>query len=123
MEARHRFAGVLDHLCHQLSPASAAAAATGGIPPEPNIDEIVPLAPRTHTRADDPPGSTELGLSPEEIDHFKTHGFIVKRGLVEPALAAGFVDTCWENAPPASRAIRPTHLAGAKNAFFCALLY
>jgi hypothetical protein len=118
MEARRRFAGVLDHLCHQPSPASAAAAAT--IPPEPNIDEIVPLAPRTHTRADDPPGSTELGLSPEEIDHFKTHGFIVKRGLVEPALAAGFVDTCWENAPGA---IRPTHLAGAKNAFFCALLY
>ena len=33
------------------------------------------------------------------ISHTGCMGQVVKRGLVDPALCASLVDTCWENAP------------------------
>ena len=67
---------------------------------EVDIDTIVPLAPRTWTAADDPPGADQLGLSPEEIAQFKARGFVVKRGLVPRAALDQFVEECWCDAPP-----------------------
>lgn len=72
MAAERRLAGIQQHLCVVMTRSRAHSAAEA----EPDIDAIVPLAPRPHTAADDLPGSAELGLSREEIEHFKTAGFV-----------------------------------------------
>lgn len=56
-------------------------------------------APRSLTRADDPPGSDVLGLSPSEIEQFRAEGYVVKRGLISPAQLKPFVDLWWQQPP------------------------
>jgi hypothetical protein len=44
------------------------------------------------------PGCRDVQLSPEEIEHFKTNGFIVKKGLIDPADLERVVDSVWSAA-------------------------
>jgi len=44
------------------------------------------------------PGCREVTLSPEEIEHFKTNGFIVKKGLIDPSELERVADSVWEAA-------------------------
>lgn len=46
------------------------------------------------------PGCREVTVSPEEIAHFKTHGFLVKRGLIAAAALGAVRDYVWDCAPP-----------------------
>ena len=41
------------------------------------------------------PGCRDVELSPEEVEHFKTNGFIVKKGLIEPAKLERVADCAW----------------------------
>ena len=41
------------------------------------------------------PGCREVTLSAEEIDHFKTNGFIVKKGLIDPSELERVADSVW----------------------------
>ena len=48
------------------------------------------------------PGDDRVGLSPQEIEHFKTHGYLVKRGLVDDGDGLrGLLDYVWDHIPPA----------------------
>ena len=42
----------------------------------------------SHTRADDPPGADQPGLSAEEIEFFKEHGYLVSSPSPQPPAAA-----------------------------------
>jgi hypothetical protein len=44
------------------------------------------------------PGCREVQLSPEEIEHFKTNGFIVKKGLIDPSDLERAADCVWSAA-------------------------
>ena len=54
------------------------------------------LPPRVYDQ--ELPGCREVPLSPEEIEHFKEHGFIVKRGLIDPADLERVADCVWSAA-------------------------
>lgn len=56
-------------------------------------------APRSITRADDPPGSDVVGLSPSEIDQFRRDGYVIKRGLIPKTDLEPFVDLWWKQPP------------------------
>ena len=48
------------------------------------------------------PGDDRVGLSPQAIEHFKTHGYLVKRGLVDDGDGLrGLLDYVWDHIPPA----------------------
>ena len=51
----------------------------------------------------DPPGSDQLGLSPAEVEQFRTQGFVVKRGLIPGSAFKPFIDLWWRQ-PPVTRA-------------------
>ena len=51
----------------------------------------------------DPPGADRLGLSPAEIEQFRTQGFVVKRGLIPRNAFQPFIDLWWRQ-PPVTRA-------------------
>ena len=51
----------------------------------------------------DPPGADQLGLSPAEIEQFRTQGFVVKRGLIPSGTFKPFIDLWWRQ-PPVTRA-------------------
>ncbi len=44
------------------------------------------------------PGCREVQLSPEEVEHFKTNGFIVKKGLIDPLDLKRVADCVWSAA-------------------------
>ena len=44
------------------------------------------------------PGCREVQLSPEEVEHFKTSGFIVKKGLIDPFELERVADCVWSAA-------------------------
>ncbi|MFT5365642.1 MAG: hypothetical protein ACI8V2_000582 [Candidatus Latescibacterota bacterium] len=44
------------------------------------------------------PGCREVQLSPEEVEHFKTNGFIVKKGLIDPSDLERVADCVWSAA-------------------------
>ena len=76
-------------------PKDPEAALTTGSPPV--------LGPLPITPDLDPPGAGKLGLSPEEIEQFRTRGFVVKRGLIPRSEFAPFIDLWWRQ-PPVTRA-------------------
>lgn len=95
-----RLDGLIQHLrSGSPAPLGAVLHAASAADIETDVDDIVPLTPRAHTLDDDLPGSAVLGLSPEEIEHFKSAGYVVKRGLIDPELCSTLVDSCWQNAP------------------------
>lgn len=51
----------------------------------------------------DPPGADQLGLSPAEIEQFRTQGFVIKRGLIPRSTFEPFIDLWWRQ-PPVRRA-------------------
>ena len=51
----------------------------------------------------DPPGADRLGLSAEEIEQFRTQGYVIKRGLIPSADLAPFRELWWKQ-PPVVRA-------------------
>ncbi|MBK35166.1 MAG: hypothetical protein CME26_06500 [Gemmatimonadetes bacterium] len=55
-----------------------------------------PLLPRVYDL--ELPGCREAQLSPEEVDHFKTNGFIVKKGLIDPFELERVADSVWSAA-------------------------
>ena len=57
------------------------------------------LAPKPIRAVDDPPGSTELGLTPDEISQFRTDGYVIKRGLIPATELSPFVDLLWQQPP------------------------
>ncbi len=65
------------------------------------------LAPRSITRDLDPPGAEALGLSPEEIVQFREQGYVIKRGLIDPALFQPFLDLWWQQPPVRAAALDP----------------
>ncbi len=44
------------------------------------------------------PGCREVQLSQEEVEHFLTSGFIVKKGLIDPSELERVVDCVWSAA-------------------------
>ena len=76
-------------------PKDPEAALTTGSPPV--------LGPLPITPDLDPPGADKLGLSPAEIEQFRTRGFVVKRGLIPRSEFAPFIDLWWRQ-PPVTQA-------------------
>lgn len=66
------------------------------------------------TRASDPPGTDQVGLTAAECDFFRQHGFLVKRGLLPQSSLAECVDRAWsvlsEQQPSVVRSDRATHV-------------
>ena len=57
------------------------------------------LDPVPTTRDRDPPGADKLGLSPEEVRHFKEFGYIIKRGLIPEKDLKAAQEFWWEQPP------------------------
>lgn len=49
---------------------------------------------------EDLPGCKDQDLSPEEAASFREHGFLMKRGLIDPAKLTRIQDYAWSKAPP-----------------------
>jgi hypothetical protein len=64
------------------------------------------LAPRPLTSEDLPQGANGLTVTPEEIDFFKTNGFLVKRQLLKPAALAPFINAFWQTVEHATGCVR-----------------
>mgnify|MGYP002635163377 CR=1 FL=1 len=60
-------------------PESAFGTKTKGVHP-----------PRPSTRELDPPGASQIRLTPEEIAQFREQGYIIKRGLIPPEVFEPF---------------------------------
>ena len=55
----------------------------------------------------DPPGADALGLTAEEIEQFRTQGFVVKRGLIPKRGFAPFIDLWWRQPPAIEAGLTP----------------
>ncbi len=69
---------------HKSPPTTPPAAAAGPLPARVYDLEL--------------PGCREVQLSPEEVEHFKTSGFIVKKGLIDPIELEAVADCVWSAA-------------------------
>lgn len=112
-QAQRRLQRTLNHLRILSVQSTEEPFATTGVPTPPARDPdaaglvgkaYVPepgRGPHPMTRDLDPPGADRLGLTPEEITHFKEKGYIVKRGLIpmEDLEKAGIYDLWWQQPP------------------------
>jgi hypothetical protein len=58
-----------------------------------------PAVPVPTLFEDDLPGADQLGLTIEEIEHFRKTGYLIKRGLIPSATFAPFLDLWWQQPP------------------------
>ena len=72
-------------------PRDPEQALTSKVPP---LRRPLPLTPDL-----DPPGASVLGLSPEEVEQFRTQGYVVKRQLIPKRAFAPFIDLWWRQPP------------------------
>lgn len=63
--------------------------------------------PRSITPDLDPPGADRLGLTLEEIEQFRTQGYVIKRGLIPPETFKPFLDLWWQQPPVTSANLDP----------------
>ena len=80
-----------DHLQPRRPPHPAAATPAAAA----ERPAALALPPRPLDRSTDLPGATQPGLTPAEVARFKEWGFVVKRGLVDPAGLLPYVDALW----------------------------
>lgn len=64
-------------------------------------------APRLSLAENDPPGASEMGLSPAEVEQFRNEGYVIKRGLIPPEAFAPFLDLWWHQPPILAAALDP----------------
>jgi hypothetical protein len=76
---------------------SGCAATTAPIASKANLKGTPPKGPGPAPVVFDKelPGCRGVDLSPEEIEHFKEHGWIVKKGLIDRAALAPIRDCIW----------------------------
>eukprot|EP01045_Picozoa_sp_COSAG04_P007388 COSAG04_NODE_385_length_15323_cov_3.045586_9_plen_201_part_00 len=107
MGARRRTRVLAAHL-------AGAAAATAEESPDANDTaekrlqrgKSLPFEPLVHSAEDSLPGAFGIELTPDEIEQFRTQGWIVKRGLIPKEELAPWVETAWnkvESIAPVSR--------------------
>ena len=103
---------MLGHLRRVLeAPATMVEAVAGGAPPtgffsqqkrvamkdehSPEALDPLPSTPEFYNVK----GCDKVGLTPEEAEHFREFGFIIKRGLIPHEDLQPFVDLWWEQPP------------------------
>ena len=89
MAQQRRLQSIRTHLAVPVSAAGPAPAASGR-------PELLCAPPY----AEELPGCRDVALSQEEVRQFKESGFVVKRGLVDPASLARVREHVWQLAPP-----------------------
>lgn len=62
-------------------------------------DQSYPAIPVSTPVEDDPTGADQLGLTSEEIEHFRRNGYLIKRGLIPSEIFAPYLDLWWQQPP------------------------
>ena len=91
---------------HLAAPSSGAEVAPRDRVHLSTRDNNTVLVPRAFTPDEDPRGADGLSVTPEQIEFFKTHGFLIKRQLLDPTALAPFVDQFWQKVEISTGCVR-----------------